>query len=174
MEPLTNKRMFGNSVQQINWGSVYAFLPIHTNTSNYTVQCLFSPPISQIAFFSTVIQRETGDVNVPFDYRKILGCILLPGFQCEKDGWRDSPSLRLTSNATSPIKLSLTALTRTSSHFRPLTSFGKPAPSSQLSLGLYPHIPKMAVRPLWVGITGCWSSPIISPWEKNIIRAALN
>ena len=144
--------MFGNSTQQINWGSIYTFLPIHTNTANHTVQCLVSLSISWVALFFIVIPKETGDVNVPWDYRKILSCILLPGFQHEKDSGWNPPSLRLPSSTTSPINLSLTALTQTSSHFRPLTCFGKSVPSSQLSLALYLHIPRMAIRHVWVGV----------------------
>lgn len=56
MEPLTNKRMFGDSTQQIDWGSIYTFLPVDANISDYPVQCLSSPLRSQTALLFTVIQ----------------------------------------------------------------------------------------------------------------------
>lgn len=52
--------MFGNSTQQINWGSIYTFLPIHTNIANSTVQGLFSLPMSQTAFVFTLIPGGQG------------------------------------------------------------------------------------------------------------------
>ena len=115
-------------------------------------------------------------MKVPLDCRKILSCILLPGFQHEKGSGWNPPSLRLPSNTTSPINLSLTALTQTSSHFRPLTCSGKSAPSSQLSLGLYPHIPRMAIRHVWVGGHKFLIISYHFPLEgkKNIIQAPLN